>query len=223
MKTFNYILEKYGIRVGRQYIITIPNMGSIDLARLFAELGFKTGVEVGVFYGEYSKILCENNHDLHLYSVDSWRVDVYPEGFVEQSHPKITKEGISSAEQLFYDEAFKIATNGLRPFNCTILKKTSMEALKDFPDESLDFVYLDAGHDWLNFTLDLHFWKNKVRRGGILAGHDYSRFKKHKMIHVKQVLDNYARCYEMIPFFVLPRRRGNPRRDLYGNWFWVKK
>jgi hypothetical protein len=222
MNTFEYIIKKYGIKVGRQYIIDIPNMGSVDLAKLFAELGFKTGVEVGVFNGDYSKMLCENNPSLHLYSVDSWRIDEYPEGFLEQSHPR-TYKGITSAEQKYYDEAFVTATNKLKPFNCTILKKTSMQALADFPDNSLDFVYLDAGHDWYNFTLDLHFWKNKVRPGGILAGHDYSGFKKHKMIHVKQVLQGYSRCYDMIPYFVLPRRREKPRRDLYGNWFLVKK
>lgn len=223
MNTFDYIIKKYNIKVGKQYIITIPDMGSVDLAKLFAELSFTKGVEVGVFNGDYSKMLCENNPNLHLYSVDSWRVDVYPEGFLEQSNPRVRRDKVTSAEQKYYDDAFETSIEKLRPFNCTILKKTSMEALKDFPDKSLDFVYLDAGHDFLNFTLDLHYWKDKVRPGGILAGHDYMRFKSHKFIHVQQVLQAYTRCYKMIPFFVLPRRRERPKRDLYGNWFLVMK
>lgn len=218
MSTFDYIVNKYKINVGRQYIIEIPNMGSPDLAKLFAELGFKVGAEIGVLHGDYSEILCKANPKLHLYCVDSWRADKYPEGFLEQSHPR---PGADTQE--YYDDAYQIAIKKLSPYNCTLIRKTSMEALKDFEDNSLDFVYLDAGHDFLNFILDLHHWKDKVRVGGILAGHDYSGFKSYKMIHVKRALPAYARSYQMIPFFVLPRTRKGIRRDLYGNWFWVKE
>ena len=198
-------------------MIEIPDLGSPGLAKLFAELGYKEGVEVGVLNGDYSAILCQNNPDLHLYSVDSWRADEYPEGFLEQSHPRP-----GSDTQEYYDSAFRNATKKLAPYNCTLIRKTSIEAAKDFADESLDFVYLDAGHDFLNFTLDLEAWKNKVKIGGILAGHDYMRFKPHKRIHVKWVLEVYSRCYRMIPYFVLPRTHKQPRRDGYGNWFWVR-
>ena len=218
MNTLEYITNKYNIKVGRQYIVDIPDMGSPDLAKLFAELGFTEGVEVGVLHGDYSKMLCENNPNLHLSSVDAWSTGTYREGFLEQSHPRP-----GSDDQPYYDNAYETAKKKLAPFNCTLIKKTSMEAVKDFEDGSLDFVYLDAGHDFVNFTLDLDAWKKKIRPGGILAGHDYMRFKPHKEIHVKWVLQGYMRSYNMIPIFVLPRRRVKPRRDLYGNWFTVIK
>lgn len=217
MNTFEYIIKKYNINVGHQYVIEIPNMGSPELAELFTELKFNVGAEIGVWQGEFSEILCKANPKLHLYSIDSWDISVYEKGFLEQSHPKP-----GSTEQPYFENLYHEAIKRLSPYNCTIIRKTSMDAVKDFEDNSLDFVYLDAGHDFLNFTLDIHNWKKKVRAGGIVSGHDYSGFKSYKMIHVKEALMAYARSYHMIPFFVLPRTRKRPRRDLYGNWFWVK-
>jgi len=40
--------------------------------------------------------------------------------------------------------------------------------------ESLDFVYLDAGHEHVDLKRDIDAWRPKVKPGGILAGHDYT-------------------------------------------------
>ena len=42
-----------------------------------------------------------------------------------------------------------------------------------YPDGSFDFVYVDARHDYASAMEDIRAWWPKVRRGGILAGHDY--------------------------------------------------
>ena len=217
MTTLDYVINKYNLKIGHQYSLEIPDMGSPQLAELFAELKFTEGAEVGVLNGDYSEILCKANPNLHLYSIDSWKTDSYPEGFLEQSHPLVGGE-----TQKYFDDAYATAVKKLSPYNCTVIRKTSMDAVKDFKDNSLDFVYLDAGHDFLNFTHDLHYWKDKVKVGGIIAGHDYMRFKRYKMIHVKQVLEAYVYSYRMFPLFILPRRHGHPRRDAYGNWFLIK-
>jgi len=223
INTFDYIIKKYDIRVGHQYFVEIPNMkGSIALAELFAELKFNKGAEVGVGQGDYSEILCKANPKLHLYSIDAWDINAYPKA----NHDTEVAEGHlnpATLEQNFWEGWHQDAIKKLAPYNCTIIQKRSMDALSNFKDNSLDFVYLDAGHDFLNFTLDLHYWKDKVRFGGILAGHDYSRFKSYKVIHVKAVLEAYMRSYLMLPVFTLSRRTDAIRRDLYGNWFWVKK
>ena len=40
-------------------------------------------------------------------------------------------------------------------------------------DESLDFVYIDARHDYCSVAEDMALYWPKLRQGGILAGHDY--------------------------------------------------
>lgn len=51
----------------------------------------------------------------------------------------------------------------------------SLRAAKLFEDASLDFVFLDAAHDFTSVTEDLHAWWPKIRVGGTLAGHDYDQ------------------------------------------------
>ena len=55
----------------------------------------------------------------------------------------------------------------------TIWRQTSTEAAKRVPHHSLDFVYIDARHDYASVMEDLEAWFDKVRPGGIFAGHDY--------------------------------------------------
>ena len=42
-----------------------------------------------------------------------------------------------------------------------------------FPDESLDFVYLDALHSYRDCMNDLIAWFPKLKAGGLMAGDDY--------------------------------------------------
>jgi predicted O-methyltransferase YrrM len=44
---------------------------------------------------------------------------------------------------------------------------------KKYKDESLDFVFIDGNHDYDNIKLDITSWLSKVKKGGIIAGHDY--------------------------------------------------
>ncbi len=56
----------------------------------------------------------------------------------------------------------------------------SVEAAALVPDESLDFVYLDAGVHSRETTLrDITAWWPKVRRGGFLGGHDWQLYHLH--------------------------------------------
>jgi len=54
-----------------------------------------------------------------------------------------------------------------------IWRLTSVEGAKQVPDGSLDFVYIDARHDYESVLEDLNAWFSKVKPGGIFAGHDY--------------------------------------------------
>lgn len=211
MNTFDYIINKYNITVGNQYIVDIPNIGRNDLAQLFAELGFNKGAEIGVEKGRYSEVLCQANPNLHLYSIDPWIDTAYEQGIPDG--------------QASFTSAYAQTQRRLAPYkNCHIVRKTSGEALKDFEDNSLDFVYIDANHDFPNFIFDLHYWIKKVKPGGIISGHDYAVFSYRRFNHVKRALDAYARSYRMIPFFIVGSMEIKPGeiRDRYRSWFWVK-
>ena len=42
-----------------------------------------------------------------------------------------------------------------------------------YDEESLDFVFIDAAHDMRNVLADVASWTPKIKKGGIMAGHDY--------------------------------------------------
>ncbi len=52
----------------------------------------------------------------------------------------------------------------------------SVRAAHLFPPESVDFVFLDAAHDYANVAADLAAWWPRIKPGGVLAGHDYVPF-----------------------------------------------
>jgi len=53
----------------------------------------------------------------------------------------------------------------------------STRASELFSDASLDWVHLDARHDYANVKADIEAWLPKVKRGGWLSGDDYDRLK----------------------------------------------
>ena len=210
--TYQYIIDKYKINVGRQYLVDVEEMhGSADLSKLFAELGFNKGVEVGTDQGLFAEVLCQDNPNLHLSCVDPWITEAYEK----------EASGVVG-DQDYFNARYNETVERLKPYNCTLIRKTSMDALADFEDNSLDFVYIDANHDFLNFTMDLHYWMKKVRPGGIISGHDYAYYSYKKFNHVKRAIIAYARCYRMIPLFAVMYVSNGLKRDRYRSWFYVK-
>ena len=211
--TLGFILKKYNIEVGRQYVVQLPIIGAEGLAHLFADLDFNLGVEIGTDEGKYAEVLLKTIPNLGLYCVDPWLSQAYelnqqPESFVDQS---------------FFDKRYKETLKRLSPYKaCRIIRQKSMDALSHFIGESLDFVYIDGNHDFLNVTQDMHSWLKKIRPGGILSGHDYVRYPSRKFNHVQKVVNAYSQSYHLLPVFLVTPTNKGLRRDRYRSWFIVK-
>jgi hypothetical protein len=65
----------------------------------------------------------------------------------------------------------------------------SLDACNLYADNSLDFVYIDASHEYEDIKNDILNWLPKVKNNGILAGHDFSWDDVSKA--VKEVLPHY--------------------------------
>ncbi len=52
----------------------------------------------------------------------------------------------------------------------------SWDMLEKLPDNALDWVYIDAAHDYRSVSKDLEVAQRKIKQGGVIAGHDYVRW-----------------------------------------------
>jgi predicted O-methyltransferase YrrM len=186
-------------------------MGRNNLAELFAELGFTVGVEIGTEAGLYAEVLCKSNPKAKLYCVDPWKA--YP-GYREH----VTQSKL--------DDIYISAKTRLAPFNCEFIRTTSMEALSDFADQSLDFVYIDGNHEYSYISQDINNWIKKIKLGGIISGHDYvhagrSRYK----CDVVYAVNEYTQTNQINPWFLIGTKAMVPGeiRDKSRSWMWVKR
>ena len=55
-----------------------------------------------------------------------------------------------------------------------VLRQDARIAVQGFPDESLDFVYIDSSHEFNETQDEILCWYPKLKSGGVLSGHDYA-------------------------------------------------
>jgi len=209
--TLALLVQRYGVDLSRRSPIEIPGTSRKDLPGLFAACGFTTGAEIGVWTGAFAAALCRANSALHLLCVDPWQ----PYTDYRDTKEKRKWPGI-----------YEQAQATLAPYHCDLIRQFSMEAVKDVPLDSLDFVYIDGNHSFEFVVQDLAFWSRRVRSGGIISGHDYQHYpSKRWCFHVVEAVNAYTDAYQIAPWFVLGTKAETARQEeehRFRSYLWVK-
>jgi len=146
------------------------------------------GVEVGVWAGEFSERILRIVQPRFLHLVDQWKQ--------VPGHPSRRWGGNGNTSQAKIEQAYKSATVRLhaetRAGRVVIHRNPSVDAAKEFPDGSVDFVYLDADHRYHAVLADLSAWWPKVKAGGALAGDDYDLPQSDWDDGVTRAVDNFS-------------------------------
>ena len=188
----DYLRAKFKRWLPQVSPIRLPNLKRSQLPNLFKSMKFKVGAEIGVKEGRNAENICKRIPGVKLYCVDVWeKYGIYDE-------IKMTA---------CYYQAVKL----LEKYNTEIIKKYSVDASKDFEDGSLDFVYIDANHDFDSVMQDLIAWVPKVRKGGIISGHDYYRTRG---MGVVPAVDAYTYAHAINEWFITDEKEAS--------FFWVK-
>lgn len=140
-------------------------------------------VEVGAFRGRSaSAIYLSLPKDSEFIAVDKYRD--YIEIYQKPPDPKVSmKENMEKCHKLRPDIKF------------TLLEMDSLEACQEFADESLDYVFIDADHEYLPVLKDIRAWLPKVKFGGYLMGHDYkSDYNLGVVFAVNEVFPSFHKC-----------------------------
>ncbi len=134
-----------------------------QLSLLLNKLGLEgIGAEIGVEKGLYSEVLLGYSKLKKLYLIDPWK---HFEGY---NDPCNVNDGL---QQQKFEETQKRLSKFIGRFE--IVRMVSNDAVKLFADNSLDFVYIDANHSYKNVLSDINAWFPKVKKGGIIGGHDF--------------------------------------------------
>jgi predicted O-methyltransferase YrrM len=133
------------------------------LARELSKLWGETIVEVGTYMGGSAWLIVLLTHlrGCHTYCVDPW------DGSTDIQH---------SPEE--WEAVYRCFLRNLEDLNfgrhLTVLRQSSVQAACSFDDESVGLVFIDANPDVDSVSADIAAWWPKLKRGGVMLGHDYS-------------------------------------------------
>lgn len=111
------------------------------------------GVEIGVEYGLNARTMLKYLSIEKLYLIDPYYGD---------------QDNISG------DQRYKKARKYLAKYDdkTKFIRKTSEQASSEIPNE-LDFVYIDGAHSYDDVKKDIELFYKKLKKGGIIGGHDF--------------------------------------------------
>lgn len=135
------------------------------LADIIKENGFVHCAEIGVKAGRNISEICRMCPKVTWIAVDPWCPTENYARWPDKSH-KINEQDFDKVRSQFPGRIQKV-------------KSFSVEASQDVPDGSLDLVFIDGDHSYEGVRADVDHWLPKVRKGGVIAGHDYDNTNKY--------------------------------------------
>lgn len=140
-----------------------------EVIKRVAEIESPGVAEIGVYKGDMSVQLLKRHYGLRLFMVDSWKADEASEDYKE------TQDFMASMTQAQHDRAMECAIlrTEFADERTVVLRGKSTDVSEGFEDDKLDLVFIDGDHSYTGSKSDIYAWRNKVKPGGWLGGHDY--------------------------------------------------
>lgn len=133
--------------------------------KLLSDLRCAAVCEVGVWKGEFAKVLLEKVPSIQSYTlIDPWR-----------NLPDWNKPFNKS--EIEFEDIRREALKRVENFKDKIVEKrgTTKNVAASLQDDSLDFAYIDGDHTLRGITIDLITILPKIKKGGIIGGDDFTK------------------------------------------------
>jgi hypothetical protein len=132
------------------------------------------GIELGAYAGDGTQIFLDSGRIKRLYCVDTWE-------------PGWDERDAASATDLSEAHMAHLARIGSDPRVVRCWHSTDEVARWPFA-EPIDFVYIDACHEYESVCRDIWNYTGKVRSGGFIAGHDYGTARVRLLLAVMRAI-----------------------------------
>lgn len=147
-------------------------------SRMIRRLGVESpvGVEVGLWKADFAINMLKENPTLRWYGIDPY-----------------TPYGRKSRKQPAWDDIYNRVVGKMEKYiderRFFLIRKYASEGHKFIPD-NVDFVFIDGNHDCEFVYKDIILYEKKLRKGGIIGGHDYYGEG------VSRAVDDYANLFK---------------------------
>jgi len=123
------------------------------------------GAEIGVERGKTARRLLQQPNIIEYLCVDLWAYDKF---YAETAKHKDTSSVYHNRNFRQFLEIASCHADKVR-----IITAQSYRAAKIIPNDYFDFVFIDADHSYERVRDDIRIWRQKVKHGGFLCGHDW--------------------------------------------------
>lgn len=134
------------------------------VAEINAHPSWRFGAEIGVAAGRTLLGIMRNCPRVHMLAVDAFEYvgDSENSGLYKDLPHAVNEKSVKAVHTAF-------------PDRITVMKGLTHEVATVVPDRTLDFVFIDASHIYLDVRRDIMVWGPKVRDDGFILGHDYCK------------------------------------------------
>jgi predicted O-methyltransferase YrrM len=150
-------------------------------------------IEIGVYAGESTRIF--SDHFSKVYSIDPWTL---VSEHLQSDTVELYTKGLRGAEVAF-DELCEERKNIFK------MKGFYEQYLDYFKDESLDIVYIDGDHRPEAERKSIEDWYTKVKRGGIISGHDYYEGTPGVIKAVDEIFGGPVKVFEDYSWYLIKK------------------
>ena len=130
--------------------------------------------EIGTWRGDFAAAILRSRRPAQLHLIDAWEHRTEAEyeqaSYGGHSRGRAEEDGCDIRER--HRSLPVLRSNAGRS---SFRRARSVDAAAFFPDESLDWVYIDADHAYEGVKRDLDAYFRVVKPGGFIAGDDYGR------------------------------------------------
>jgi hypothetical protein len=153
--------------------------------------------EIGVLQGDFSKQILDVLKPSELFLIDPWEVGS------DKNSPQTKYSGSLSHLHTAYSQNADLKevqskfANQIENHSVIIKQGYSYDFVNEFPNEYFDFIYIDATHFYESVKADLAMYLPKLKKTGIISGHDYTNNYNDLSFGVVQAVDEIVLSHNL--------------------------